>query len=131
MNEIPFPPPVAPGAALAQLGLSERSDRIGRGLTRASELSQSLSALGAGYAERIGKTVRAAGRQSAAVMRDIWSQKRGGEALARDWVEYATDFAQRSALFLDIMREVGNTFNEQLADPARPPVLIYEYEVVV
>jgi pimeloyl-ACP methyl ester carboxylesterase len=66
-----------------------------------------------------------------AVMRDIWSEKRGGEALARDWIEYATDFAQRSALFLDIMREVGNTFNEQLADPARPPVLVYEYEVVV
>ncbi len=131
MNEIPFPPPVAPGATLAQLGLSEKSDRIGQGLTRASELSQSLSALGAGHAERIGKTVRAGGRQSVATMRDIWAPKRGGDALARDWVEYATDFAQRSALFLDIMREVGNTFNEQLADPARPPVLVYDYEVVV
>ncbi len=131
MNEILFPPPVAPAVTLKQLGLDERSDRIGRGITRASALSQSLSALGAGYADRIGRTVREAGRQNAAAMRDIWSEKRGGQALARDWIEYATDFAQRSALFLDIMREVGNTFNEQLADPARPPVLVYEYEVVV
>ncbi len=45
-------------------------------------------------------------------------------------LEYAFDAAQRSILFLDVMRQRGNQYREHLAETA-PHVLDYEVEVVV
>ncbi len=50
---------------------------------------------------------------------DFWSQ----------WVEYATDFAQRSVLFWDTLRQRGNNFIEHNRE-GLPPVLHFEYETV-
>jgi pimeloyl-ACP methyl ester carboxylesterase len=51
---------------------------------------------------------------------DIWTQ----------WFAYSTDFAQRSILFLDTIRQRGNNFiaNEQAGNP---PVLHFEYEMLL
>lgn len=130
MNQIPFPPPTA-AAPLDQLGLGEKRERLEKRLSAAAALSQSLSSLGAAHAERIVASVDASTKQTAANMREIWSKKRDPNELFKNWSEYATDFAQRSVLFLDLMREVGNTYNERHADENRPPVLAYEYAVVV
>jgi pimeloyl-ACP methyl ester carboxylesterase len=51
---------------------------------------------------------------------DIWSQ----------WFDYATDFAQRSILFWDTLRERGNNFVEHNRE-GLPPVLHFGYETVV
>jgi pimeloyl-ACP methyl ester carboxylesterase len=51
---------------------------------------------------------------------DFWSQ----------WVDYATDFAQRSILFMDTLRERGNNFVEHNRE-GLTPVLHFEYETVV
>ena len=124
MNQILFPTPAAPDVAasgalasfeapLQRLGLGEKGERLAARISAAASLSQSLSTLGAGHAKQIGAAANAASKETAAALRDIWSQKRGAAELLQDWNVYATDFAQRAVLFLDIMREVGNKFNEQ------------------
>jgi hypothetical protein len=45
-------------------------------------------------------------------------------------VEYATDAAQRSVLFLDVMRQRGNQYREHIAETA-PHVLDFKVELVV
>ncbi len=51
---------------------------------------------------------------------EAWSQ----------WCQYATDFAQRSILFWDTLRERGNSFVEH-NQQGLPPVLHFAYETVV
>ena len=47
----------------------------------------------------------------------------------RDWWEYGVDFAQRSVLFWDTIRQRGNNWIEHEA-AGKPPVLAYRYEVL-
>ena len=46
------------------------------------------------------------------------------------WSSYATDFAQRSILFWDTLRERGNNFVAHNRE-GLPPLLHFEYETVV
>ncbi len=46
------------------------------------------------------------------------------------WSSYVTDAAQRSVLFWDTMRQRGNQYLEH-ERAGKPPVLVYEYEVIV
>jgi poly(3-hydroxyalkanoate) synthetase len=46
------------------------------------------------------------------------------------WSSYAVDFAQRSVLFWDTLRERGNRYNERVR-AGLPPVLSFEYETVM
>jgi len=46
-----------------------------------------------------------------------------------DWLQYATDAAQRSILFWDILRERGNVFVEH-EKGGKPPVLHFDYEII-
>ncbi len=48
----------------------------------------------------------------------------------QQWAEYATDAAQRSVLFWDVLRQRGNNFLEHLRQ-GMPPVLHFEYETIV
>src|SRR5690242_7034610 len=45
-------------------------------------------------------------------------------------VEYMTDAAQRAVLFLDVMRQRGNSYREHASETA-PHVLNYEFELIV
>src|SRR6516162_4395445 len=45
-------------------------------------------------------------------------------------IEYMVDAAQRSVLFLDVMRQRGNQYREHIAETA-PHVLEYEFELIV
>jgi pimeloyl-ACP methyl ester carboxylesterase len=51
---------------------------------------------------------------------DIWT----------DWSRYAVDFAQRSTLFWDAIRQRGNQYVEHVR-AGQPPVLHFDYEVVL
>ena len=51
---------------------------------------------------------------------DVWS----------NWHQYSTDFAQRSILFWDTLRQRGNNFVEHTRN-GLPPVLHFDYETVV
>ena len=48
---------------------------------------------------------------------------------ARDWWAYGVDFAQRSILFLDTLRQRGNNWIAHEA-AGKPPVLAYDYEML-
>jgi pimeloyl-ACP methyl ester carboxylesterase len=47
----------------------------------------------------------------------------------QEWTEYATDFAQRSILFWDTLRERGNNWIAH-EEAGKPPVLAYRYEML-
>lgn len=46
-----------------------------------------------------------------------------------DWLEYSSDFVQRSVLFWDTLRQRGNNFVEH-ERAGKPPVLHFNYEIV-
>src|SRR5499427_7537774 len=48
----------------------------------------------------------------------------------KDWARYSVDFAQRSILFWDTMRQRGNQFLER-ERAGKPPVLHFDYELVL
>jgi len=47
-----------------------------------------------------------------------------------DWYQYSVDFAQRSVLFWDTLRQRGNQFTER-EQAGLPPVLHFDYETVL
>lgn len=47
-----------------------------------------------------------------------------------NWLQYSTDFVQRSVLFWDTIRQRGNNFIEH-EQAGKPPVLHFDYEIVV
>ena len=47
----------------------------------------------------------------------------------QDWTEYATDYAQRSILFWDTLRQRGNNWIAH-EEAGKPPVLAYRYEML-
>jgi pimeloyl-ACP methyl ester carboxylesterase len=51
-------------------------------------------------------------------------------ALWSGWGEYCVDFAQRSVLFWDTLRQRGNNYVEHTAE-GMPPVLHFDYEMVL
>jgi pimeloyl-ACP methyl ester carboxylesterase len=51
------------------------------------------------------------------------------QQVLRDWWEYNVDFAQRSILFWDTLRQRGNNFLAHEA-AGKPPVLAYKYEML-
>lgn len=61
---------------------------------------------------------------------DALGQRAALGALSQDWFEYVHDRAERAVLTLDTLRERGDIFVEHEAAGC-PPVLAYDYEVVV
>lgn len=47
-----------------------------------------------------------------------------------DWLQYSTDFVQRSVLFWDTMRERGSAWIEH-ERAGKPPVFIFDYEIIM
>jgi hypothetical protein len=47
-----------------------------------------------------------------------------------DAVAYGVDAAQRSAIYMDILRKRGNTYIEHLRS-GQPPVLVFNYEMIL
>ena len=45
------------------------------------------------------------------------------------WTSYATDFAQRSVLFWDVLRERGNNYIEHKKE-GTPPLLAFKWEII-
>ncbi|HQR10303.1 MAG TPA: DUF3141 domain-containing protein [Casimicrobiaceae bacterium] len=75
--------------------------------------------------ERFGDRMRKAG---AALKAESTSPKTPLE-FWREWAEYNVDFAQRSVLYWDTIRQRGNQWLEHEA-AGKPPVLKYKYEMV-
>ena len=61
---------------------------------------------------------------------DLMSRPMSPWEIWTDWSRYAVDFAQRSTLFWDAIRQRGNQYLEHVR-AGQPPVLHFDYEVVV
>ncbi|WP_395664952.1 DUF3141 domain-containing protein [Methylocella sp.] len=112
------------------LGWKERGERLTREMNEAAALSQSLYDLRSGHARRIREQHGATTEALAAKFSKTWAERRQPLDLVRDFADYVYDFAQRAALYADIMREVGDAFNAQ-SEGERRPVLVYDYEVLI
>ncbi|MCP4105724.1 MAG: DUF3141 domain-containing protein [Desulfobacteraceae bacterium] len=58
------------------------------------------------------------------------SQQLPGTGLIKDMSDYCLDTAQRSVLFMDILRKRGNIYLEHL-EKGQPPVLTFDYEIIL
>nr|WP_294556952.1 DUF3141 domain-containing protein [uncultured Rhodopila sp.] len=111
-------------------GIGPKGDELARRLGDTSSLWQSLAELGTQHLRSITDLYGNAGRQNLETWQKIWSVNRPPQTTARDFADYLTDAAQRSVLFLDIMRQVGNDFVEQQARGATP-VLAYDFDMIM
>ena len=75
------------------------------------------------YNERVQKALKS-------VAEDIQERPLTPWDALTQWGQYAVDFAQRSVLFLDTIRERGNNFVEQSREGLQP-VLHFEYEMIL
>lgn len=142
------PTPQAPWAPLLPfyrdpkdaLGLPEKAARLNREMNEAAGLAQSLTDLATAHTRQIVETYTASGRRLAEGFARIWAPKPGapddetpqaGSApTAEQFADYLADFTQRSVLFLDVMREVGNTSVDQVRHGSAP-VLVYDYKMIL
>ncbi|MHB8493479.1 MAG: DUF3141 domain-containing protein [Casimicrobiaceae bacterium] len=67
--------------------------------------------------------------QSAFVQSGVPGHGVNPQQLWQDWWQYGVDFAQRSILFWDTLRERGNNWIAH-EDAGKPPLLAYKYEVI-
>jgi pimeloyl-ACP methyl ester carboxylesterase len=99
----------------------DRSLTISR--TVSSLLERRMQAAGTACTDRLRRA------QSAFVQAGAPGNGANPQQLWQDWWQYGIDFAQRSVLFWDTLRERGNNWiaHEQAG---KPPLLAYEYEVI-
>lgn len=77
--------------------------------------------------ERFNTSVQAAYQEQTA---DLIDKPRSPWDLWTNWLQYSTDFAQRSILFWDTLRQRGNNFVEH-ERAGKPPVLHFDYDIVL
>ncbi len=90
-----------------------------------------MNKIGQNYAERLQKAQAAfmAHLQKAAAAGQKTAEGTAPSNAWQSWAEYATDFAQRSVLFGDTLRERGNRYLEHVK-AGSPPLLAFEWEMI-
>ncbi|WP_149535789.1 DUF3141 domain-containing protein [Siccirubricoccus phaeus] len=133
MNVIGISQPIA--AALSGTGVDAAAPL--RSLTvRAAALSDQAGLLARAAARRGERLTAEQGPRSNALLQGLtqaagaFSAPQAGQELAAQWFEYLRDRAERLVLTLDTLRERGDIFVEHEAAGC-PPVLVYDYEVVL
>lgn len=76
--------------------------------------------------ERFNESVQAAYKEQIA---DLIGRPASPWNIWTNWLQYSTDFVQRSVLFLDTLRQRGNNYVEH-ERAGKPPVLHFDYEMV-
>jgi pimeloyl-ACP methyl ester carboxylesterase/tellurite resistance protein len=111
-------------------GLPDKAARLNRGLNESAALAQSLTDLADGHFRHLADSHTQRGRKLAEDFAKIWSPAAGAQPTPQEFADYLADFGQRSVLFLDIMRQVGNISVEQ-ARAGGAPVLVYDYRMIL
>jgi pimeloyl-ACP methyl ester carboxylesterase len=93
------------------------SSKVGRVLQKRMQIAQ----------DRFGERVRSAFNEH---MNQVLSKPMSPLDMWADWLQYTTDFVQRSILFWDTLRQRGNNFIEH-ERAGKPPVLHFNYETVL
>lgn len=130
MSQKSFQPFSSGATLLEQFTLGEHGAGLSRIATDLAAQQQALADLMAKHHQNFYATHGAAGKAMADAWRETWAPPLTPMAAWQALTDYATDAAQRSVLFLDIMREVGNDAVEQM-DSTGTPVLVYDWKMVV
>jgi pimeloyl-ACP methyl ester carboxylesterase/tellurite resistance protein len=117
------------GAGMQALGLAQKTDQLKARMGEAAELGKSLRDLSSAHLDTLKRTYGASGQKTAESFRAIWGTPKPPAETMQAFSDYMADAMQRSILFLDIMRRVGNTSVEQ-AKGGGDPVLVYDYAMV-
>ncbi|WP_219764649.1 DUF3141 domain-containing protein [Neoroseomonas alba] len=115
--------------AIEGLGLERKGGAMKQRLGEAAALGQSLGGLSAAHLQTLSRTYGGSGRQIGETFQEIWGDAKAPAETMQAFGDYLTDAAQRSVLFLDVMRQVGNTSVERARDGG-DPVLVYEYAMI-
>ncbi|MDE2208566.1 MAG: DUF3141 domain-containing protein, partial [Betaproteobacteria bacterium] len=99
----------------------ERSLQISRNV--ASLLDRRVRSANEAWTDRVRRA------QSAFVQSGVPGHGINPQQLWQDWWQYGVDFAQRSILFWDTLRERGNNWIAH-EEAGKPPLLAYNYEVI-
>jgi pimeloyl-ACP methyl ester carboxylesterase len=96
-------------------------------IDRSLHISRSVASV---YSRRVREATEAyAEHMRKAQAEYLQSSSRHMPQVLQDWTEYATDFAQRSILFWDTLRQRGNDWIAH-EEAGKPPVLAYRYEML-
>jgi len=98
-------------------------------IDRSLQISRSVASV---YSRRVREATEAYAahvRKAQAEYLQSSSAPRPIPQMLKDWTEYATDFAQRSILFWDTLRQRGNDWIAH-EEAGKPPVLAYRYEML-
>jgi pimeloyl-ACP methyl ester carboxylesterase len=107
--------------------MSDISKQFDRSATLSSNVAKVLGRRAESAFKEYREAVERVARAQVEVARKQWSNPLQFWA---DGYRYAVDFAQRSVLFLDTMRQRGNQFIER-EQAGHPPVLHFDYEMVL
>ncbi|MCG8444129.1 MAG: DUF3141 domain-containing protein [Hyphomicrobiales bacterium] len=114
-------------------GINERLNTLSESSVVLSEQSQVLTDTLSKHLGRIAETHGPRLRNAAKTMTEIAgdvTDETNRTDLNSALIAYAVDAWQRAVLTLDTLRERGNIYHEHAAQ-GHPPVLIYDYEVVI
>ena len=96
-------------------------------IDRSLHISRSVASV---YSRRVREATEAyAEHMRKAQAEYLQSSSRHMPQVLQDWTEYTTDFAQRSILFWDTLRQRGNDWIAH-EEAGKPPVLAYRYEML-
>jgi len=109
--------------------LAAHPDRIKGQMDAMGEYLETLKEISSSLVTRLSESQTELVSKHAQVLHDVLD-KTAQNTNPNSFQEYLVDFAQRSILFLDILRQRGNMFIHHETEGC-PPVLVYEYDVIV
>ena len=104
-------------------------EHIKKHADRTKSYVSEVSGLAKTHSAALGETFREMVERQGKAFTDAL-QAFGANTTPSDFADYMTDFAQRSVLFLDVMRRRGNQFVEH-ERAGSLPVLAYEYDLII
>jgi pimeloyl-ACP methyl ester carboxylesterase len=111
-------------------GLTRTSQRLDTAWGGANEQIRLLSDLALGRAERVRKAHWTALSSRAGEFGGLSGHFAPAPALFDHFTRYCVDFLQRSILFIDVLRERGNSYIERDKEGFKP-VLIFDYDMIL
>ena len=107
----------------------EQLDKMSKRMSKGVDFAHTLASLSARQSCDIREKVSAGLLDQAGQAAEVTTSLNPGR-LMRDWVDYVIDSAQRSVLFLDLLRRRGNQYLDHV-EAGCPPVLVFDYTVLV
>ena len=107
----------------------EQLDKISKRMSKGVDFAHTLASLSAQQSHDIRQKASAGLLDHATQTAEMTASLNPGR-LMQDWIDYWVDSAQRSVLFLDLLRRRGNQYLDHV-EAGCPPVLVFDYTMIV